>query len=228
MRLVITALLLLLPATIRTAAAQGTSNTHDAHLWAQVLATVSVSDNWRLHLEEQPRWNDNVSQSFQILTRTAVGRRINNRLTLWAGHAWIAKPPGEGVTHEQRAWQQASITLPAAKRWAPSIRLRQEQRWQSGWADNSHRLRMMGRVVRPMTASGQWSLAAWNESMVTLDDTSGGPAQGFDQNRAFGGLLRRFSPHASLEFGYMWVTNNVPVGPRTNFHVPFVWLNLTY
>jgi hypothetical protein len=132
------------------------------------------------------------------------------------------------VNHEQRAWEQASITLPAAGRWAPSIRIREEQRWQPGWADNSHRLRVMGRFVRPISSDNRWSIAAWDESMITFDDTEGGPARGFDQNRAFGGLLRRFSPHASLEFGYMWVATNAPVGPRTDFHVPFVWLNLNY
>lgn len=227
MRLIVTALLLLLTTLGRPAAAQ-TLDTVDLQLWTQVVATLSPSANWRIHLEEQPRWNDNISQSFQIITRTAAGRRINGRLTLWGGHAWVAKPPGPGVAHEQRLWQQASITLPAVRKWAPAIRLRQEQRWQDGWADNSHRLRVMGRFVRPLTADDRWALAVWDESMITLDATAGGPPQGFDQNRAFGGLLYRFSTHESLEVGGMWVATRVPGSARRDAYVPFVWLNLTY
>ncbi len=228
MHLIITVLFLLLPFTIPTATAQDAEDSHDTHLWAQVVATVNASDNWRVHLEAQPRWQENISESFQVITRTAIGRRINDRLTLWGGYAWVAKPPGPGVAHEQRAWQQASITLPAAETWTPSIRLRQEQRWQSGWADNSHRLRTMIRFVRPVTADSRWSIATWDESMITFDDTTGGPARGFDQNRLFGGVLRRLTPQATIEFGYMWVGNNAPAGPRNDFHVPFAWLNLTY
>ena len=193
MRLILSALLLLLPVTIPTATAQDAPDSHDTHLWMQAVATVSASDNWRIHLEAQPRWQENISESFQVITRTAIGRRINSSVTLWGGHAWIAKPPGAGVSHEQRAWQQASITLPAAYGWTPAIRLRQEQRWQSGWADNSHRLRAMARFVRPVTTDKRWSIATWNESMVTFDDTRGGPARGFDQNRLFGGVLRRLT-----------------------------------
>jgi hypothetical protein len=228
MRLIIAVLVLLLPLTIQAVAAQSAPARHDTQLWTQAVATVRLSDNWRLHLEEQPRWNENISESFQIITRTAVGRRINDRLTLWAGHAWVAKPPGPGVNHEQRAWQQASITLPAAKRWMPAIRIREEQRWQPGWADNSHRLRLMSRFVRPIRTDNRWFIAAWDEAITTFDRTAGGPARGFDQNRLYGGLLHRLSPQASLEFGYLWVATNRPVGPRSDSHVPFVWLNLTY
>ncbi len=221
----IVALILLLPAHASRAGAQ---DTVDIQHWAQVVATLNVSDNWRVHLEEQPRWNENISQSFQIITRTGVGRRVNDRLTLWTGHAWVAKPPGPGVSHEQRLWQQASIAWPSVKKWTPSLRLRQEQRWQHGWADNSHRLRIMGRVVQPLTSDGRWAVATWNEAMVNFDATAGGPARGFDQNRLFGGLLYRFAKRESLEFGGMWVATRVPGSRRNDSYLPFVWLNLAY
>lgn len=221
-------LLVALSGSLTPATAQTTPDTVDLQVWVQALATLNVSDNWRVHLEEQPRWNDNVTQSFQVLTRTALGRRLTGRLTLWGGHAWIAKPPGPGVTHEQRAWEQASITLPNVGGWAPSLRLRQEQRWQEGWADNSHRFRGMVRMVYPLTDDGRWSFASYNEAMVTLDETPRGPARGFDQNRLFGGLLYRFTRRESLEFGTIWVHTRVRGGPDLTAHAPFVWLNLVY
>jgi len=200
---------------------------HDTHLWVQAVAVVAVGEDWLIHLEEQPRWFSDVSEPFQVLTRTAVGRRVNRRLTLWAGHAWIAKPPGPGVAHEQRAWQQVSITLPAMYQWATSLRVRQEQRWQAGWADSSHRIRLMGRAVRPIGTT-RWSMVAWDEVMVNLDGAGKGPPRGFDQNRLFGGVVRRLPAGATLDAGYLWMHQRLPSGARADAHVPFTALNLSF
>lgn len=201
-------------------------DTVDTQAWALVLATVRLSENWRLHLEEQPRWHENVSESFQIITRTALGRRVGSRASMWGGYAWVAKPPGPGVTHEHRIWEQLSATFPDAGAWTPSIRIRLEQRFQDGWAGSSHRLRTMGRLVRPVTEDRRWSVVGWDELFVTMDDTSRGPAQGVDQNRLFAGVLRQYSPQVGLEFGYLWTTAKPPTRERTHAHVAFVWLNL--
>ncbi len=199
----------------------------DTQFWVQVLATVRLSENWRLHLEEQPRWYEDISDSYQIITRTAIGRQVHDRATLWGGYAWVAKPPGPGTTHEHRIWQQLSATFPAAGQWTPSLRLRLEQRFQNGWLDSSHRLRTMGRFVRPLNDSRSWSLATWDELFVTFDDTESGPWQGVDQNRLFAGVLRQLNPKTGVEFGYMWTTSKAPEVDRTHAHVAFVWLNLT-
>lgn len=220
--LFVLALVTLLPLPVRA------QDTTDVQLWLQAIATVRIGEDWRLHLEEQPRWFRNVRESYQVLTRTGVGRRVSDRLTVWAGHAWIAKPPGPGVQHEQRIWQQASVTLPGAGRWTPSVRLRVEQRMQGSWADRSHRVRVMGRGVRPLTADGRWAVAAFDEAFVTLDRTERGPVRGFDQNRLFGGVIRRLHPQASLEAGYMWVVTRQSAGPTQHAHLPFAWLNLTF
>jgi hypothetical protein len=202
-------------------------DTVDQQIWVQVLATIPLSDNWRLHLEEWPRFSHDQNGAFQIITRTALGRRLGTRTTLWGGYAWVAKPPGPGVTHEQRTWQQLSATLPNVEQWTPSLRIRLEQRVQDNWADASHRLRTMGRFVRRLNASGTWSLAAWDELMVTFDDTASGPAQGYDQNRLFGGLLRQFTRAVGFEFGYMWQTAKPPSSAATHAHVAYFWLNIT-
>jgi hypothetical protein len=199
---------------------------HDTQLWLQALATVNLSENWRLHLEEQPRFHDNMSETLQVITRTALGRRLGGRASLWGGYAWIAKPPGPGTTHEHRIWQQFSSTFPGLGSWQPSIRVRLEQRFQDGWADTSHRTRMMGRFVRPLDPDRRWSFVAWNEIFVTLDGTAHGPSQGYDQNRAFAGFLRQVTRKTGVEFGYLWQTSDPPGTPRHDAHVAFAWLNL--
>lgn len=202
-------------------------DTVDTQLWIQALATLRLSENWRLHLEEQPRWYEDWSESYQIITRTALGRRIGPRVSLWGGYAWVAKPPGPGVTHEHRIWEQLSATFPAAAEWTPSIRLRIEQRYQDTWSGASHRTRLMVRGVRPFDEQARWSLAVWDEFMVTTNDAEGGPASGIDQNRLFAGVLRQFNPKVGFEFGYLWVTQEPPGAPRSHAHNLFVWLNLT-
>ena len=209
--------------------AQSQPAVHDTQLWTQVVATVSLSDKWLAHLEAQSRWNEDIGAHDQLIIRNAVGRRLSRRVTIWGGHAWTPRTLDDGWAHEQRIWEQLSATFPAVGAWTPSIRIRQEQRFLDSWGDNSHRLRMMARGVRPVDAEKLWSIVAWNETMFTLDDTQGGPAQGFDQNRLFAGVLRKLSNQAGLETGYLWRTSD-PSGsqPRKHDHVLFAWLNLTF
>ena len=100
--------------------------------------------------------------------------------------------------------------MPTLEKWTPSIRLRQEQRFVEEWGSASHRFRALGRVVRPVGGS-PWSVAVWDEWFVTLDDTAGGPAQGYDQNRLYLTGLRKLSSAVTLEAGYLW--QHVPAAP---------------
>ena len=128
------------------------------------------------------------------------------------------------MLHEQRTWQQLSATLPKIGAWTPSIRLRPEQRYLDAWGDSSHRMRALGRLVRPLGTSG-WSVAVWDEWFVNLDDTVGGPQRGYDQNRLLLTTLRKISRDVTFEGGYVW--QHVP-GTSTRAdrhgHTLFAWL----
>jgi hypothetical protein len=64
--------------------------------------------------------------------------------------------------------------------------------------------------------------------MFTVNEATGGPRPGFDQNRLFGGLLRQLNSTAALEFGHLWQAVNQPgPAPRTQTNIAFVLLNLT-
>ncbi len=198
----------------------------DRHLWVQGVAVVNAGGPWRLHLEAQPRWFEDVTAPFQMLVRTAAGRQVSPSVSIWAGHGWIAKPPGPGVAHEQRLWEQVSLTLPKAGTVALSARWRQEQRWQAGWNGGSHRTRLMLRAVRPFPG-GAWSTVLWDEAMVTWNSTGRGPVRGFDQNRLFAGVNRRLSPRVTVEGGYLWFALRPAPGVRVDSHVALVTANLT-
>lgn len=217
------ALALSLPTTSR---AQGPA---DTQLWTLAIATLQPTDDWRVHLEFQPRFGDAISGVDSVISRWAVGRQVTPRVSVWAGHAWAANVRDTGNLHEQRLWQQLSVAFPQAGGWSPSLRMRLEQRRLEQWDGTSHRVRALGRLVRPLTTDGVWSLAIWDELFVTLDGTPNGPMEGFDRNRLFAGVVRRLSPQATIEMGYLMQLVNIPqVGSRPQAHAALTWLNVTF
>lgn len=199
-------------------------DTSEAQVWVQVLAIGQLSEHWRTHIEFQPRFMDDASELGLTLVRFLIGRQVTPRATVWFGHAWVPRTLGQGVKHEQRVWQQFTYAAPAG-RWTTTARVRLEQRWLTPWEDNSHRLRMMLRAQRPIGAS-RWSVAAYDEAMVTFDRTPRGPARGFDRNRLYGGLVRRLSPTVSVEGGYIWENTATGGSKHRNDHVAIAVLNL--
>jgi hypothetical protein len=203
--------------------AQSPATVHDTQFWLLLLGQIPVGDKYVVHLEAQPRWKNDMQDKDQLLLRAALGRRLGPRVTVWGGYGYIPRWSGDTVFHEQRIWEQVSSTFPKVGKWAPSIRLRQEQRFLEQWGDTSHRFRALGRLVRPIGAS-PWSVAVWDEWFYTLDETVGGPRQGYDQNRFFVTVLRKMSPSVTLEGGYLW--QNVP-GTATKAerqgHTLFTW-----
>jgi Protein of unknown function (DUF2490) len=198
----------------------------DRQIWVQGLALGQLSENWRSHIEVQPRWFDDGSELGLTIVRTALGRRLTPRVTAWLGQAWVPRTFGEGVRHEQRIWQQLTLTGPALGAWSTLGRLRVEQRWLEPWDGVSHRVRMLARAQRPVGVTKQWGVWAYDELMVTLDDTPRGPQDGFDRNRLAAGITRRLSGVASVDAGYLWERGVFGAG-RRNDHVAIGVLNLS-
>ena len=199
--------------------------TQDAQAWLLLVAQFPIGKKWIAHAEVQPRWNDDISQKDQVILRGAIGRRLGPRVTAWAGYAYVPRWTADATLNEQRSWQQINVGLPTFERWTPSIRVRQEQRYLDAWGDTSHRFRALGRLVRPIGAS-KWAAAVWDEWFLTLDDTVGGPKQGFDQNRLYLTALRKLSPAVTFEGGYVWQhVPGTPTRATREGHTLFVWFN---
>lgn len=200
----------------------------DSQLWLQTVGIVTLSDNWRLHLEAQPRWDDDATQQYQVISRFAIGRRTTERISLWVGHAFVQKMRDGQTALENRLWQQLLVNLPRARGWVPVLRVRTEQRWQDGWDGTSHRVRAMGRGAKALAPQSAWSLALWDEFFVHLDETAGGPPQGWDMNRAFAGVNHRFGPRANLDLGYLHVTARRRNAAAVNTPGALLTLNLAF
>jgi len=147
------------------------------------------------------------------------------RTTVFGGMALIARTATAPTAYEKRIWEQVSLDIPPAGRWAMFGRIRLEQRWLEQWADSSHRVRFMLRTQRPLGAS-PWTLALYDETMVTLDATDDGPRRGYDRNRAYAGLMRRVSPLLTAEFGYIWENSTIAGPTQRNEQILIGVLNL--
>lgn len=192
----------------------------DHQVWTQVTAQGRLSENWRSHIEVQPRWMDDASELGLVIMRTAIGRQITPHLTVWGGYVFEPRTLGPGVRYEQRIWEQLSIAPPTVGGWKPSGRIRLEQRWQDVlWENTSHRLRFQGRMQRPLAAKSPWQFATYDEVMVTLDETRLGPRQGFDRNRVYGGIMRSINSSLTLEAGYIWEHSTLTATASRNDHI---------
>jgi hypothetical protein len=191
-----------------------------------MLALGQLSEHWRTHIEVQPRWFDDASELGLTIVRTAIGYQVRPRVSMWVGHAWVPRTFGVGTRHEQRTWQQVSLTGPRPGGWATTGRIRLEQRWLEPWDGTSHRLRLMGRLQRPVQAGSGWSVFAYDETMITLDDTDLGPVRGYDRNRLSAGVNRRLTGVASVDVGYIWENAATGGGPHRNDQIAIGVLNL--
>ena len=156
------------------------------------------------YAEVQPRFSLLAAKPDRVLMRGAIGWEIAKGLTVWAGAAAIpsfAAPNWQ--VNETRLWQQLMLT---DKLGPLSLlgRARLEERAFEGAPDPALRARAMLRAVYTLpTEDRAWGIVAFDELFVGLLGPEG--RTGFDQNRAFLGVLHKMTPWLSVEGGYLYV-----------------------
>jgi hypothetical protein len=211
----------------------------DFRLWAPVYLTVPLSTSFLGYAEVNPRFGDDVSQLDQLILRTAVGYKLNDRWSVWQGYAWNTvyykandQPDFNG---EQRIYQQLSYKdkLPFLETF-PFVKLlsrsRLEERWIDHVSDTAFRARTMLRVDVPLPMIPSWSFVTYDEIFVNLNGVSGGPEAGFDQNRFFIGFNREFIKQFNVDLGYQMQIINTRkeemVNQINNMILIQFWINL--
>jgi len=181
---------------------------------------------WRWYFELQGRHRDGVTGFDQLLVRPAVGYDLPPRSSLWAGYGYTPGfPPTGDVLTENRMWQQylwAGPGLGSALQW----RSRLEQRWIEAAGSVAWRFRQFVRLTKPVSTRGGLAVVVWDEMFVHLNDT-GRTAQGFDQNRVFGGIGVSAGRHARVEVGYLNQAIHAASGPNRRNHVLLAFVNTT-
>jgi len=198
--LVLLASILLVPGASGALAASG-----DGQVWMQGIVRVALPQRFRLWLEVQPRLGGDGLR--QLLLRPALGYQVTPSWSVWQGYGFT--PSFDPYRRENRLYQESLLDLSfGGLRMVNRTRL--EERFIEGAEGVSLRARHLLRFTHPVDRDRRWFVAISDEAFATLDDTSGGPQAGFDQNRAYAGIRWQATPRLALEIGYLHQFVNRP------------------
>ena len=220
--------------------AAGSNVQQDFRLWSPVYLTVPLSTSFLGYAEVNPRFGDDVSDLNQLILRTAIGYKLNDRWSVWQGYAWNTVYYNANnqpdFTGENRVYQQLTykVKLPFLEAF-PFIKYNSRTRLEERWIDHTDgtaiRARTMLRVdiglpkMIPDTA-----FVVYDEIFVNLNGVSGGPEAGFDQNRFFIGFNHEFMKQFNVDLGYqMQIINtrkDLMVNQMNNMILLQFWINL--
>jgi hypothetical protein len=194
--------------------AQSTSTfSQDFRLWSPVYLTVKLPSRFLAYMEVNPRFADldDAGHIDQLLIRPAVGYQLNDNLSIWQGYAWVGNfnqkhtPPQSPFFEENRIYQQVNYTHKFSN-FKFFSRTRLEERWIEHADGTAVRFRQMLRLDYPLPIAPDWALVSYDEILVNLNTvgaiTGKGPAAGFDQNRFFLGVNKKFNQYFNMDFGY--------------------------
>lgn len=175
----------------------------DTQIWSQTVAQGPISGDVVYHAELQSRFGNDVSEVAQLLIRPAIGVRVNGRISVYQGYAYVRTPQAMGETIEHRSFQQLNWSLGQPGGVALSARTRLEQRWLSNGEDTGHRLRQMIRAAVPLQRGKGPALLGWSEGFFALNGTDWGARGGLDRVRTFAGVEVPVSGRITVEAGYL-------------------------
>ena len=171
---------------------------NDVGLWATGDYHYDIQDNWLASLAVQARFADDLERLERLLFRPSITFKTRAGIGLTAGYdAHSVESPRDSIEH--RSWQQVAVKQNLG-RIVPFAHIRLEQRYFENVDDISLRLRLNAGVNIPLRGGFNASLA--NEVFFTLNETNGGPIDGFDQNRLFAGFSKNLTERLNVRLGY--------------------------
>ena len=176
----------------------------DTQFWTALFANGPVEEDGRflLWFDGHARYSEDVSRLGVSIIRPGVGYKVNERVSLWAGYAYVvSRADGRDNIIDNRIWQQATYKIASGDWGALTGRARLEQRFLSAGDETAHRLRQFVRYSKPV--SPRWTVTGWNETFIALNDTDAGISSGYDQNRTFMGMRWKPASRFALEGGYL-------------------------
>ena len=200
----LTASLVLCAASLLSPLLAPAISAQDTQGWTALFANGQLDEDSPLLLwfDGHARFSDDISRLGVSIIRPGIGTKINDRISLWTGYAWVvSRADGRSSITEHRIWQQATYRIAQTSFGTLTGRTRLEQRFLETGDDTGWRARQFLRWSTPL--SPRWTATAWNETFIALNDTDFGANASYNQNRFFAGLRWKVTPRASLEGGYL-------------------------
>ena len=182
----------------------------DFRLWSPVFLTIQLPSSLLASMEVSPRFADldDAGHIDQLVLRPALGYQLTENLSIWQGYAWLGNfnqahtPPQSPFFEENRISQQVNYTHKFSSLKFMS-RTRLEERWIEQADGTAVRVRQMLSLTYPLPFTPDWELVTFDEIFINLNTVGQrGPEAGFDENRFFLGVNRRFSQYFNMDVGY--------------------------
>lgn len=189
----------------------------DEQIWGNFNSFINLKNSWQLYLEVQPRFIQYHSKHGTTLFRGALGKDVGSGLSLWLGYGYI-ETTNPGYLHEDRPFLQTIHVKDLTEKIKMINRTRLEGRYFRGMSSGAWKARHLLR--------GQYRFSGSRFGLVLFDEwfwnsnshRESGIREGFDQNRAFGGVSFFFGEKEQHqgEIGYMNQYINAVPGDKSN------------
>lgn len=172
----------------------------DGQVWVSAGASGTISGKVRGSIDSIGRYDRD--GLYEWVLSGAVGYRIDEHFTLWAGYVHKSAYANNRTSTEQRARQD--LTFDDIARIGPvrvGGRLRAEERWRDDRPGTGWRVRPQFKLTLPLRQDGP-ALVAAVEGLVNLGEGAGQRA-GYDRTRASFGVQAPLSKAVRLDAGYL-------------------------
>lgn len=199
-RLLVGAVAMLLAGGVLAAPARATED--DFNIWLGQFATIPTTDTVYVRLEAQERFTNDADRLGQLLLRSLLAYRLNDRVNIGIGYAYVfTDPVGPAELNENRIYQELNVRLLQTRGGATlDSRTRLEQRRFEQRDDTGWRLRQFVQLRVPISKSNR--LVAYTEPFVDLNATSV-QRGGLSIWRNFAGVSIPITKGAELVPGYL-------------------------
>lgn len=169
-------------------------------MWLGTFANKKLTENYSFWIETQLRYNLDEGNAAQVLYRTGVLQKLNERQGLGYLYAFIQS----GLNKEHRFTLQHTQSYGNLSNYKFSHRVRVETRHLEETTESfeaAGRLRYLLRAEQ--RDDKNYALVVWDEVFINLNETSWNGHDTQDRNRFFIGVKQEFFASNRLELGYL-------------------------
>lgn len=143
----------------------------DANIWLGQFATINASDKVYVRLEAQERFTNDAERLGQLLLRSLVAYRFNDKVNAGVGYAFVLTDPvGPAKLNEHRYYQELNVRLIDKGGVTLDARARLEQRTFEETEDTQWRVRQFVQLRAPISQHNK--IVAYTEPFIELDGGS--------------------------------------------------------
>lgn len=200
--------------------ASAQTGSEDVQVWTFITIAAPPIGNVKAKLDLYGGLTDDAKRASQFLFRPSVAYKLNDKLSLGGGYAYLRiDPKGVAGFSEHRSFQQAQFTFFADNSGPQlSTTTRLEQRFREGRDGTGWRLRHQTRLDLPVSRHRPGKIVFWNETFYSLNSNDWAGRSGISAMINFVGVSVPLTNKVTFEPGYLNF-RVIQSGPDTVNHV---------